>query len=490
MIHQLLAALETYGAQVAITVDDGAGVTDWTYQDLLERTRREARRLEALGVERGTIVAVMTGDHPVTFALRWAINALGATANVLVDGFAAAALAEVLDVTRPQLLLTDGARHDLGVSAADRAGRVSVEDIDATPPPADASPIEVRAERGALAAVQLTSGTTGTPKAVPRRMAPPAPATALKPWRDSVQLLCTPVAHVGGAVAILVLRAGGRVVLQPGFEPGRVLAAIQRERVTVLMPLFPRHLVGLLDHPDLPRTDTSSLRSLRLGGAAASPARIGEAIERFGPIVSEVYGTIEATNIASITAEELTRAELRGTVGRPEAGVELSLRDEDGDEVPIGEIGEVWVRSPAIMPGYLNAPQDTAAVLQQGWLRTGDLGRLDAQGYLSLAGRVKDLIYAERARIYPPEVENTLAEHPDVASVAVFGITDSDGVESAAAAVVPRNGRAPGSDELIAWVAEGRGPRLAPSAVYLVDELPTVASGKIDRSALRQQYTS
>lgn len=142
------------------------------------------------------------------------------------------------------------------------------------------------------------------------------------------------------------------------------------------------------------------------------------------------------------------------------------------------------------MPGYINAPQDTAAVLRDGWLRTGDLGEVDQAGYLTLVGRSKDLIYAERARIYPPDLEEVLGEHPDVASAAVFGISDGDGVESAAAAVVPRPGRAPRDEDLIAWVSARRGARLAPTAVHVVDDLPILASGKVDRHTLRQRYSA
>lgn len=491
VIDQTLTALATFGEQVALTLDQPGGLVHWTHRDLLDRTRREAHRLEALGVGRGSVVSVLTGDRPLTFVLRWAINALGGAVNVIPDGYAATALRELLIAAAPNVLLTDSTRRDLAAEAAATAGPLRVVDVEATDPPDDTSALTVAAEPGDLAAVQLTSGSTGSPKAVPRRMAPPTPSSVLADWRDTVQLLCTPVAHVGGAVAMLALRAGGRVVIQPGFDPQRALAAIARERVTTIMPLFPRHLVQLLDHPDLATTDTSSLQSLRLGGSPASPVRIGEAIARFGPIVSQVYGTIEATNITSITAGELAEhPELRSTVGRPEPGVELSLRDTSGTEVEQGSIGEVWVKSPAIMPGYINAPQDTAAVLQDGWLRTGDLGRLDRAGYLTLMGRSKDLIYAERARIYPPDLEEVLTEHVDVAAAAVFGISNSDGVESAAAAVVPRPGRVPRHEDLITWVAERRGARLTPAVIHVVDDLPTLASGKVDRHALRERYTA
>ncbi|GAA4798981.1 AMP-binding protein [Actinomycetospora chlora] len=488
VVEQTLDAFAEHGDRVAVRLDAGGEPVDWTYRDLRDRVWREARRLEGLGAGPGDTVAVVTGDDPLTFVLRWAVNVVGATWVNVADGYAADTLGRILDTLGVDLVLTDTGRSALCRDAVG-ARSVALADVEELAAPADATPLPVRIGPGDLASISLTSGSTGTPKGVPRRAAPPSPPDALAEWRDVVHLLCTPVAHVGGTAATVVLRAGGRVVLQPGFDAARVLAAVERERATLLMPLFPRQLVALLDHPDLPRTDTASLRSLRLGGSPASATRIGEAVERFGPIVSQVYGTIEATNIATISAEELARPELRGTVGRAAPGVELSLRDADDAEVPVGEVGEIWVRGPAVMPGYVGAPDDTAAVLRDGWLWTGDLGRLDGAGYLTLVGRTKELIYGERARIHPPDIEEVLAEHPAVASAAVFATRDRDGVEAAAAAVVPRRGRAPSAAELVDWVAARRGSRVAPSVVHLVDDLPTLVGGKVDRRALRERYS-
>ena len=493
-IARTLAALGSYGDRLALTVDDPVepGQT-WAYGELLAQVYREARRLTELGVGRGSVVAVLTGDTAETFVLRWAVNTVGAAVTVWADGFAAPVIAELLETSQAQLMVTNKARYALGAAAAQLvAGEVTVVDLDASPPPADPSPVELQSRPGDLTSIALTGGSTGTPKAVPRygpRIPAPASPPSSSPWQGAVQLLCTPVAHVGGSlVAQGVFSAGGRVVLQPGFDPARALAAIPREQVTTIS-LMPRLLHQLLDHPDLPGTDTSSLRSIVLGSAPASPARIGEAIDRFGPIVAQGYGSTEAANISWISAAELARPELRGSVGRPGGEVALSIHDDEGAEVTTGDTGEVWVRTP-MMSGYLNAPAATAALFCDGWLRTGDLGYLDQDGYLWLVGRGSEVIFAEHARIYPTDVENCLLGHPAVAAAAVFAQHDADRAETAAAAVVPHEGSCPEPAELIAWVTERRGPHLAPHTVYLADDLPLTHSAKVDREAVRVRFAS
>jgi fatty-acyl-CoA synthase len=184
----------------------------------------------------------------------------------------------------------------------------------------------------------------------------------------------------------VVLAAGGVVVLHERFDAGEVLAAIENQRVTFIW-LLPSLLHQLLDHPALESTDTSSLRSLVLGGWASTPYRVAQAIERFGPIVAQGYGANEIGQVTWLTSEENLRPELLTTVGRPVPGVEVSIRDSSGERVDTGVTGEIWVRGPDLMTGYYQQPEETAAVLRDGWFRSGDLGFLDAEGYLSVVGR-------------------------------------------------------------------------------------------------------
>lgn len=488
-VEQRLALFADHRDRVAFSVDNPCGCVDWTYRDLVDRTYREAHRLDELGVTRGDVVAILTGDDPISFVLRWAANVVGAAAVVVPDGLAAPALAEILATCRAGYLEVDAQRHDLAAIALhelDGNAAAVLIDVDAVAAPSDASAVPVRIQPDDLAWIRLTGGSTGVPKGVPRKASfmGGLTETALAGWRDATQLLCTPVAHLAGTLSDIVLAAGGRVVLQSPFDPGHVLAAIARERVTWIS-LMPRLLHQLLDHPNLAHTDTSSLRSITLGSAPVSAHRLTQAIDRFGPVLSVGYGTLEVTQITTLSAEELRRPELRSTVGRPFHGVEVTVHDDRGAEVPTGATGEVWVRSHAVMPGYVGAPDQTAAVLRDGWFRTGDLGHIDDQGYLTLVGRAGEVIFAEHARVHPTEVEDALLRHPDVTAAGVFGVADGDGTESVAAAVVARAGTTLQADDLIRWVAQQRGPNVAPDHVVFVDGLPTTPSGKVDRAALR-----
>ncbi|TCK22353.1 class I adenylate-forming enzyme family protein [Pseudonocardia endophytica] len=486
-IELTLDRFARYGDRVAITVDDPGSRSEWTFRDVLDRVHREARRLDGLGVRRGDVVAIMVGSTPTGLVMRWAANVVGAAWVSFADGSSPTTVAALLRTCSARLLVVAGTgRRETADRAAAGTG-ATVVDVDPDPP-ADAAPFPVRLRPDDLASISLTGGSTGVPKGVPRYAAVPAYSSpaALAGWSDTVLLVCTPIAHIAGTLSLVTLAAGGRVVLQAEFDAARVLAAIARERATTIQ-LMPRNLYQLLDHPDLATTDTSGLRRVRIGSAPASADRLGEALERFGPIVGQTYGSIEATTICSIEPDELARPELRGTVGRPVRGVTVSVCDDDGTPVPAGTTGEVWVHSGAVMPGYIGNPEETAAVLRDGWFRTGDLGSLDEHGYLTLVGRAKEVIFAERARIYPSEVENCLVAHPGVTAAGVFARADGDGVETAAAAVVPRAGCAPTADELIGWVAGHRGPTVAPSEVRLVADLPLTPSGKVDRAALARQ---
>ena len=490
-IGVLLAAFERNRDRFAIRHAHG----DWTYGDLLDRIYRMARALRAQGLRRGDVVALLTGNRPETLVLRHAANALGCCVTVLYDDLATSLLADMLRTADATALVFDADRYAdqapavlaevPGVAAfavGDAAGAVNIASAAAAEP---GEPIRVEARPDDLASVQFSGGSTGTPKGIPRDSRVPgyfAPA-ALRGWRDAVQLLCTPVGHLGGTLAGVVLAAGGLVVLHERFDAGEVLAAIERERVTFLW-LPPRLLHRLLDHPALASTDTSSLRSIILGGSASTPHRVAEAIERFGPIIAQGYGTREATQITVLTAEEHRRPELLTTVGRPVSSIEVVIRDAAGK--PTDGTGEIWVRGPGVMAGYHRQPELTAEVLRDGWFNTGDLGHLDDEGYLTIVGRSKDVILAAGGHVYPSAIEDVLLRHPDIADAIVFGVTAGNRDEQVHAAVVPAPGAVLSADDVVRWVSQERGAAYAPEVVTFLDKLPETGSHKPDRRALRQ----
>lgn len=490
-VGRTLELIASHGDRSAIVF----GQQEWSFAALLDEVRASVTFLGGLDVGRGSVLAVLTGDSPRTFTLRWAGNVLGAAVLVVPDGLSPASLAGVLATCRADFLVADEAHRALGNQAAAEhvappGLRVDVLGELAPSHGTGLDGLKVQGDPGDLATIRLTGGSTGVPKAIPRLAAAPPYLSppALHAWADTVQLLCTPVAHLAGTLAEVVLAAGGQVILQEGFDAAGVLAAIPRFDVTWVW-LQPRYLHRLLDHPDLARSELSSLRSISLGSAPSSPHRLAEAIERLGPIISSGYGTQEANQVTWLSAEEHTDPELRATVGRPVPGVEVSVRTEAGDLAPTGITGEILVRGPALVEGYLNAPEETDAAFDpEGWFHTGDLGFLDQAGYLSVVGRAKDVILAEHDRVYPGEVEETLLQHPDVSAAAVFGLADPDGVENVAAAVVPRLGRIPSEKELRDWVADRGREAMAPDTIRLLDQLPTTSSAKVDHSALAELF--
>ncbi|MEU4119348.1 AMP-binding protein, partial [Kitasatospora sp. NPDC028055] len=340
--------------------------------------------------------------------------------------------------------------------------------------------------------IRHTGGTTGIPKGI---------LSLHGPYRDMFDALlagpqdeepprllaATSLAHLSGVLADVTLQRGGSVVLQRTFDPGEVLAAIERERITDLWTLPPL-IYQLLDHPALARTDLSSLRRLSYGGCAASPARIREAVKVFGPVLVSLYGMSEAQKIAYLTPEEHARFGEDGPlpVGRPFPDVEVEVRAADGTVLPAGEQGEIHVRSGTLMAGYWKQPELTAKVLRGGWLDTGDIGYFDADGYLYLADRLKDLIIVVGGHVYPTEVEELLLTHPAIAQCAVYGVRDAQEAEHVHAAVVPAPGRQPDLEDVRAFVTANKGRLYAPEALHLVDAIPLTAVGKPDKKRLRQ----
>jgi acyl-CoA synthetase (AMP-forming)/AMP-acid ligase II len=354
----------------------------------------------------------------------------------------------------------------------------------AAPPPAHAG-----SQGGdALAAIAYTSGTTGRPKGVELThanllWAATAVARTRRDDAQSVAVAMSPLCHVPVFVSHYLARllTGGTVLLG-SFDPDRVASLVREHGVTDL-PLVPAMVDRLLASA---RTGGDSLRKVTVG-SAHTPMAVKQALaERFPQAeILEAYGQTECTDGLTMTVgrEALERP---GTVGRPHALVALATLAADGRILEPGERGEIVVRGPTVMRGYLDAPELTADVFRDGWLRTGDLGRLDADGYLFVEGRLKEVIISGGENVSPDEVEAVLAMHPSVVEVAVFGARHERWGERVAAAVVSRG---PLSTEELREFAR---PKLAsfklPRDLLLVDSLPRTSAGKVKRAELRDRY--
>jgi acyl-CoA synthetase (AMP-forming)/AMP-acid ligase II len=341
-----------------------------------------------------------------------------------------------------------------------------------------------------------TSGTTGRPKGVPHSQQAAlitAQSQGDECGPDTRVLQVTPMFHVGGKGFPLAMAwMAGTTVLERQFDPLRFLQLVQAERITFTFMVAPM-IQAVLDHPRFAEFDLSSLRMVMSASAPIPVPLLKRAIDKFGPVFYLSYGSTEASGIARMWPHELRPdgspedvARL-GSVGHFNPFVDAVLLDDANQPVPPGQVGEVCVK-PRIFREYWNNSVATIEALRGGWLHTGDLGRLDDEGYLYLVDRKKDMIISGGENIYSREVEEALHRHPAVQEAAVIGVPDPKWVETVKAVVVLRAGQTATTAELTDFCRTQIAKYKCPKSIELVTVLPRLGSGKIDKVALRTQY--
>jgi len=348
-----------------------------------------------------------------------------------------------------------------------------------------------------LATLQYTGGTTGRPKGVNinhRQMAvnisQREAALPTRPGDESV-LCVMPLFHVFAVAMCLHLCAycGGRLVIMPRYRPEIVLDLVATQKITRL-PAGPTVFIGLLSHEKFAATNFSSLRCAYSGSAPLAEETLRQWSAETGTTILEGYGQTEAGPVLTYVREG---GPLKvGSVGPPLPQTLIEIVDvETGTTVlGVGEIGEIRARGPQIMCGYRNRPTETAAALRDGWLYTGDIGELDAEGYLYIRDRKKDMVIVGGYNVYPREVDEVLFTHPAVKEAATTGAPDHYYGETVRAFVVLKHGAQISSNELIEYCKKNLAPYKIPSQIYLVDTLPRTAVGKIDKLALRERLSA
>jgi long-chain acyl-CoA synthetase len=465
---------------------------EWTNVEQQRRAGRVAHALRRLGVAPGDRVVVLLPNCPeVLQAYAGILKAGGVIVPVVfllgpaeVRHILADADARVV-VTAPEFLDRIEGWTGVVVLVGAGGGGLAWDELVAGEP--DTFPTVERADDD-LAVLLYTAGTTGRPKGVAlshANLASNARAAARLYELDRTRwaLMVLPLSHSYG---LTVMNAGSilgtRGVLLRWFNPEAVLEAIQRYRVESMSGV-PTMFVYLLHYPEADRFDTSSMR-LWGSGAAPLPLEIVEPFERkFGGRILEGYGLTEASPVVS--AHRLSGVRKLGSVGQPLPGVEVAILDATDRPVPTGELGEVAVRGPNVMLGYYRMPEETARTLRNGWLHTGDMGRLDDDGYLYIVERKKDLIIRGGFNVYPREVEEVLYAHPAVAEAAVVGMHDALMGEEVRAFVVLKPGATADAGALIDFCRERLARYKCPKDVRLVDRLPKSPVGKILKTALR-----
>ena len=340
------------------------------------------------------------------------------------------------------------------------------------------------------AVILYTSGTTGVPKGAELthanlyKNAEVTTTTLLTAGPGDVIMGCLPLFHVFGLTCGMnaSVISGATLTLLPRFDAGKALEMIGREKVTIFEGV-PTMYSALLHHPDRATADVSSLRLCVSGGAALPVEVLREFEEAFGCPILEGYGLSETSPVASFNHPDRERK--AGSIGTPIAGVEMRAVDDAGADVPPGEVGEIAIRGHNVMKGYWGKPDATAAAIPDGWFRTGDLARIDEDGYFFIVDRKKELIIRGGYNVYPREIEEALHEHPAVAEVAVVGIPHDSLGEEVGAAVALKPGATATPDELQAFAKSRVAAYKYPRHVWLVDQLPKGPTGKILRREVK-----
>lgn len=364
---------------------------------------------------------------------------------------------------------------------------------------AGASPAPANLREQDVAWLFYTSGTTGRPKGamltvgnllftVAGWLADVVPLTAA-----DVTLHAAPLTHGAGFHALAATAKGAHQVLpRPGrFDAESVLDLVETAGVTNTW-LVPTQINRLVQSPAFRRERLASLHTVVYGGAPFLLEDLKTAVRRMGPVLVQIYGQGETPMTATWLSREdhdLERPDsdlLLRSVGRARTGTEVSIVDADGRSVPVGTLGEVVVRGPSVMKGYWQRPEVTQEILRGGWLHTGDVGQLDARGYLQILDRMKDLIITGGSNVYAREVEEVLAMHPGVQATAVVGLPDPDWGERVVAAVVPQPGCSPSPADLLAHCSRRLADYKKPKAIHLVDALPVNSYGKVLKRDLRE----
>ncbi len=498
MIPELLDRGSASRLAVAVA---GEGVA-LTYDQLRQQVDSVAAKLDELGISRGDRVALALPNNLEILVSFLAASMAGTAAplnpNYKLDEFRF----YLADTGARALIVPRGGAPEARIAAAETHALVIEADLDTdgqvhlqTVAPGALSKSSVKPNTEDIALVLHTSGTTSRPKRVPLSHAnviasarTVAGTYGLTP--DDVSLCVMPLFHVHGLVAsaLATLATGGTLVLVPRFNPLSFWRAVREHRVTwySAVPTIHQLLLSRARAGDKRPEGAEHLRFVRSCSAALSPQMMAEVEERFGVPVVEAYGMTEAAH--QMASNPLPPgARLPGSVGRA-TGVEIAVLDEKGGVLPVGTKGEVSIKGSNVFDGYEDNPAANASAFAGGWFRTGDEGHLNRDGYLTLVGRIKELINRGGEKIAPREIDEALVAHPSVAEAVCFGIDDRFYGEEVAAAVVLNS---PATEaELVAHCKTLLADFKCPKAIYIVETIPRTATGKIQRRLVAAAMTA
>lgn len=485
----------------------------WTWAQFDARVSALAGALAQRGVGPGSTVLVHSKNSNEMFESMFAAFRLGAVwvpTNFRITPDEVLYMAQVAG-SRVFLCQTDFPEYAAAVCAA--RPETDVVWLRGTQPAADARPLvsALIAERlGATvpdAVVQrdtpcwflFTSGTTGKPKAavlahgqmafvVNNHLADLLPGTTC----DDGSLVVAPLSHGAGVHQLNMVARGAKTVLMPTdrFDIDQAFALVEAHRLTNMFTV-PTILKMMVEHPSVDTRDHSSLRHVIYAGAPMYEADQKRALEKLGPVLVQYYGLGEVTGNITVlpTFEhgESASAARTATCGYERTGMQVSVQDEQGRELPCGETGEICVIGPAVFIGYHDNPEANAKAFRDGWFRTGDIGHMDREGYVYLTGRASDMYISGGSNIYPREIEEKILLHGDVTEVAVLGLPDAQWGEIGVAVCVRRPGASLSADELLAWMSSRVARYKLPRQVHFWDALPKSGYGKVPKRLVKDE---
>lgn len=488
--------------RTVIILDDGRTVTAGEMRDAVSRFAQVFQALSPQPLR----AAILSKNRPEVPSASVALAFAGIVSTALHPMGAIDDYLYVIEDAEIDLLIYDGDHFEAQATELQRRaprlkhllalGGDGERSLDAAAAPYGTHPLVAPiVDPDALARIAYSGGTTGKPKGVmvTHRGIVTTALIQLTEWEWPAEirhLICAPLSHAGAASLTPILVKGGAMVVLPGFDPVGFMAAVEKYRITSTL-MVPTMVLALLDHPRFGEFDLSSLEVIFYGASAFPASRLKDAIARLGPIFFQFYGQAEAPMSVTVLkkAEHLTDDPLRlASCGRPTPWVHVALLDDACREVAEGEPGEICVRGPLLMAGYLGMPEETAKAFEGGWLHTGDVAIRSPDGFLRIVDRKKDMIVTGGFNVFAREVEDVLATHPGVRQAAVIGVPDPKWGEAVKAIVVAAPGLAPTAEELIALVRAHKGAVQAPKSVDFVDAIPLSPVGKPDKKALRARY--
>jgi fatty-acyl-CoA synthase len=496
-----LWALDRFPDRVAIVQDD----RQWTYREVRGRVSQLMAVLAARGFGRGHGLVQLSGNNAESLFVLFAAAALAGRQGSLHPLGSLDDQAFIIEDADASILVFEPGLYDERArELSDRLPGVEVFSLGPSPVGTDLlaladeepeQPVVPLAEADDICTLAYSGGTTGRPKGVVQRHRTVVEMTNLicLSWQlpEEIRFLAvTPISHAAVCFVLPTWLNGGTVYLQRGFDAEEFYANVERHRITLTF-LVPTIIYVLLDHPATKTADVSSLETIVYGASPIAPPRLREALDVFGPVFVQLYGQAEApATVTTLRKEDhdTDRPELMGSCGQPLPGVTVALLDDDDNEVPMGEVGEICVRGRIVSDGYWKQPEMTAELFRNDWLHTGDMARQDEAGYVYIVDRKKDMIISGGFNVFPREIEDVLATHPGVSASVAIGVPDERWGEAVKAVVVPRPGARPDADELIALVRDKKGVAYAPKSIEFADDLPVTAIGKPDRKAVRSRF--